>query len=136
MAIRIESRVLPFDVDQALADVEELVGDELQSFVEYDVDDYHVLYLSDLALSMYEGEELAFAHFDRIHSHVHLDFTEIDLFTEGLFPIAEDVEYVTTSLDFMKLVRVYHDDMGVFVSLSPNANEVPVVEAIRDHMTA
>ena len=136
MAIRSDSRVVEFDADAALAAAEEVAGSDLYSFVEYDVEEYNVQYLSDFALQMYEDEEQAFDHFDRIHSHVHLDFTEIDLFTEGLFPIAEDVEYVTTSLDFMKLVRVYHDDMGIFVSLAAHVDEVPVIEAIREHMTA
>ena len=136
MAIRSDSRVVEFDADAALAAAEDVAGSDLYSFVEYDVEEYNVQYLSDFALQMYETEEQAYDHFDRIHSHVHLDFTEIDLFTEGLFPIAEDVEYVTTSLDFMKLVRVYHDDMGIFVSLAPHIDEVPVIEAIRNHMTA
>lgn len=135
MVIRNDSEVVPFDADAALEDVQELVGPELHSFVEYDVDDLRVLYLSDVALGMYEDEAHAFAHFERIHSHVHLDFTEIDLFTEGLFPIAEGVEYMTTALDFLKLVRIYQDHTGIFISLSPDVDEVPVVEAIRDHMT-
>lgn len=136
MAIRNDSRVVEFDADAALAAAEEVAGSDLYSFVEYDVEEYNVQYLSDFALQMYEDEAQAFDHFDQIHSHVHLDFTEIDLFTEGLFPIADEVEYVTTSLDFMKLVRIYHDNMGIFVSLAPHVDEVPVIEAIRDHMTA
>jgi hypothetical protein len=136
MAIRKTSEVVAFDADAAFADAQTLAGPELYSFVEYDVEEYQVLFLSDLALDMYDSADQAFAHFDKIHSHVHLDFTEIDLFTEGLFPVAEGVEYVTTALDFLKLVRVYHDGTGVFVSLAPTADEVPIVEAIRDHMTA
>lgn len=136
MAIHSESRVVSFDADAALADAKAVAGDDLHSFVEYDLEDYNVQYLSDHALDMYDDEAQAHAHFDRIHSHVHLDFTEIDLFTEALFPVSEGVEYVTTALDFLKLVRVYHDDMGVFVSLAPNVDEVPVVAAIRTHMTA
>lgn len=136
MALLQESQVVDFDADAALDAIDATDGTDVHAVVEYDVHDYRVLYLSDFALDMYEDEAQAFDHFDQIHSHVHLDFTEIDLFTDALFPVADGVKYVTTALDFLKLVRVYHDDTGLFLSLSSTTDEVPIVDTIREYMTA
>ncbi|MFB6198986.1 MAG: hypothetical protein ABEI52_12085, partial [Halobacteriaceae archaeon] len=104
----------------------------IYTFVEFDRDDYTLLYVDESTLEFYDDEETMREHFDRIHSYVHLDLTENDLMLGDLFPIASEVRYITTSLDYIKLLRVYHEDVGLFVALDPAEPEHLVAKAIEN----
>jgi len=41
------------------------------------------------------------------------------------------VEYITTSMDFLKILRVYVGDDGLFISVDPAEPVVPIVDAIK-----
>jgi len=130
MAISNPSRVVSFDADRIRGVVEDAVQGTLRSFVEYDADTFHPLYVDDLTLSFYEDEAEMYEHFERIHSHASLDFTEIDLFTDELFPVADRVRYLATGFDAFTIVRVYLDREGLFLALDPGEPVEPLIEAI------
>lgn len=119
------------DGDRLVERLRDRVQGTLFAVATYDVEDVDLLYVSDAARNFYESEEQMYDHFETIHSYVHVDFVEMELFTDELFPLAEDVEYVVTSMDFLKLVRVYEGDVGVFFSIEPDEPVVPLVEVVR-----
>lgn len=130
MPVTNASAVVEFDADAACEAAQEAVSGTLRTFVEFDADSFNALYVDDVTLAFYEDEDHMRAHFSQLHSYVYLDLAEMDLFTEELFPVAERVEYITTSLDFFKLVRVYYDDQGLFLALDHDEPVEPVIRAI------
>lgn len=125
-----------FDADGTglVEHLREKTDGELYSVVEYDKDEFNLLYVADTTRSFYEDDEQMHDHFEEIHSYVHLDFVEMDLFTDRLFPLADRVEYITTRLDFMKLVRFYVGDRGLFVSVEPDEPIVEIAEIVRESL--
>jgi len=132
MPITNASTVVHFDADGALAAVQARASGTLRSFVEFDEETFNPLYVDDATLALYEDEAQMQAHFTNLHSYLYLDLAETDLFTEQLFPVAEAVDYLTTALDYVKLVRLYHGDEGLFLALDPDEPVQPLVDAIRE----
>ena len=132
MTIRNASTVIEFDAEAVIAAVREAVDAPPFTVVEFDADRYNPLFVSEEGLALYRDEEQMAAHFDAIHSFASIDFNEIDLFTEELFPVAEEVRYITTGLDYLTLLRIYFDRSGLFLALSPEETAEPVVEAVVD----
>lgn len=118
------------DVAAMRSAVEDTVDGTLRSFAEFDADDFNLVYVDDVSVAFYDDEEHMHAHFEEIHSYVHIDFTEIDFFTEELFPAANRVRYLTTAFDLFTLVRVYFGDEGLFLALDRDEAVEPVIEAI------
>lgn len=112
------------------AAVQDTIDGSLRSFVEFDPDDFTVHHVDDLTRSFYDDHMMD--HFSEIHSYVHIDFTEVDFFTEELFPVTDHVRYLATSFDVFTLVRVYFDDEGMFMALDRDEPVEPVIEAIED----
>ncbi|MXR19196.1 hypothetical protein [Halobacterium bonnevillei] len=110
--------------------VEGTIDGTLRSFVEFDSDNFTVVHYDDRTRSFYDDEAHMMEHFEEIHSYVHIDFTEVDFFTERLFPITDHVRYFATSFDVFTLLRVYFDDEGLFLALDRDEPVEPVVEAI------
>jgi hypothetical protein len=132
MPVRNASEVVAFDADAACEAVQATVSGTLRSFVEFDRESFNPLYVDDSTRSFYDDEEHMLEHFSQLHSYVYLDLTEMDLFTDELFPVAERVKYITTALDFFKLVRVYYGDEGLFLALDHDEPVEPIVRAIRE----
>lgn len=132
MPVENASEVVEFDADAACEAVQSTVSGTLRSFVEFDDETFNPLYVDDSTLAFYDDEDHMEAHFDQLHSYVYLDLTEMDLFTDELFPIAQRVEYITTALDAFKLVRIYRGGEGVFVALDHDEPVDPVVGAVTD----
>lgn len=132
MPVQNASEVVEFDADAACEAVQATVSGTLRSFVEFDGESFNPLYVDDSTLSFYDDEDHMREHFSQLHSYVYLDLTEMDLFTDELFPVAERVEYITTALDFFKLVRIYRDGDGVFVALDHDEAVQPVVDAVEN----
>lgn len=136
MPVSNPSSVVSFDGDAVRAVLEEGVEGALRSLVEYNHDEFNPLYVDDVTLSFYEDEAAMTAHFERIHSYIHLDFTELDLFTDELFPVSERVRYLSTGFDVFTLVRVYIDREGLFMALDPDEPVEPLVRAVEDAVDA
>lgn len=130
MPMRNASTLVGFDADAACEAILGAIDGTLRSFVEFDSESFNPLYVDDSTLAFYDDEQHMLAHFDQLHSYVYLDLAEMDLFTEELFPIADRVEYITTAMDFFKIVRVYYDDEGLFLALDHDESVEPVVRAL------
>lgn len=107
-----------------------VAGDGVQTVVSFDRSGFDVAYVADAVEEAYGSREAMLEHYEEIHSYVNVDFTEQELFTSELFPIAEDVRYMATGLDFATLVRIYVGEEGLFLALDPGVDVVAVVEAI------
>lgn len=136
MPVENRSEVVSFDADAALADARDAVDGTLFAFVEYDDDEFNPLYVDDATLTFYDDEHHMLAHFEEIHSYVHVDFMEMEMFVDDLFPVADRVRYITTAMDYMTLVRVYADREGVFVALAADEPVQPLVAAVERHVSA
>jgi len=132
MTVANPSVIIDADAELLVDRLQAALEGTLYSLVEYDTTDLNVLYADDATLAFYEDRDHLLAHFERVHSHVHIDFEQMELFTDTLFPVADRVEYITTALDYMKLVRVYNRENGLFVAIEPDEPVDPVVDAIRD----
>lgn len=130
MAVSNDPSVVSVDAAAMREAVEETVDGPLRSLVEFDADEFGVLYVDDLTLQFYEDESEMLAHFEEIHSYVHADFTEKAFYTEDLFPVSERVRYIATGFDIFTVVRVYFGDEGLFVTVDRDEPVEPIVEAI------
>jgi hypothetical protein len=119
-----------FDADAGLTAAREVAGDAVRSFIEYTPEEYHILYASRETLDIYGGRDAMVDHFDEIHSYVHIDFTERDLFSEELLPHAGEVKTIVTRQEQLTLVRLFHGDGGLVISLAPDEPIVPVLDAV------
>lgn len=130
--------VVSFDVDAVIAAIEDALddADSLHVVAPFTPETYELAYVDDLTHSFYRDDEEMTAHFDRIHEYAGIDFSEIGLVVDDLFPIANGVEYIATGLDYLTVVRVYTGREGLFVSLDPGAEPSVVVEAMRDAVDA
>ncbi|MDS0477725.1 hypothetical protein [Natrinema sp. 1APR25-10V2] len=126
------SELAAFDADRARQAVQQTVSGPLYAFCEYDTESFRPLYLSDETVSMYESQAAMLEHFETIHTNVHMDFMQIKLFRNTLFPDAERVEYITTAMDFMKILRVYVGETGLFVAVDLDEPVIPIVDAIKE----
>ena len=106
----------------------------LHSVVRFDPDDFRILYVAGEAESRYPTESAMVEHFERIFAYVGIDFAEKTLFSDVLLPDAGTVRYMTTSLDSVKVVRVYEESEGVFVGVDPEEAVPPLVDAVGEHL--
>lgn len=127
--------IYPVDAAALREALSERLEGTLRSLVEFDDEGFNVLYADDTTLSFYDSVEQMHEHFGHIHGFVNLDHAEIDLFTEELFPVSEDVRYLATGLDLFTLVRVYVDDCAYFVAVDPDEPVLPVVRTIERIVT-
>lgn len=118
------------DAGAAVEAARSVAGDGVRTVVSFDRKGFDVVYVDDVVDDFYEDREHMHAHYEQIHSYVNVDFTEQDLFVEELFPVAEDVRYMATGLDFSTLVRVYVGTEGLFLSLDKGIDVEAVVDAI------
>ncbi|MFC7136015.1 hypothetical protein ACFQRB_04490 [Halobaculum litoreum] len=88
------------------------------------------MYVDDPTRAAYDDDAEMAAHFDRIHQYAGIDFSEIGLFVDDLFPAAEGVEYLATGMDYLTVVRVFLGDEGLLLSLDPDADVARVVDAV------
>lgn len=132
MAITNAPRVVPLEGDDVVRAVLDVADETVQSIVEYDEAEFNPLYVDEVTLALYRNEEQMHAHFEEIHSYVHVDFTEMALFTEELFPVANSVRYLTAGFDTFTLLRVYFDSAGLFIALDPDEQVKPIVQAVEE----
>ena len=119
-----------FDAAATLSAAREAAGEEnVLICVVYDDSDFRTLYVDDRVDAMYPDEDARTEHFGQIHSYVHLDFTEKDLF-EDLFLEPDGVRAFVTYMGNVVAVRVVAEKQGVFLSLAPGAPVSDVVDAV------
>lgn len=112
-----ESEIVDIDAAEAVEEAAAVEG-TLHSLVEFNHRRFNTLYVSDATRGLYADEAEMMAHFEQIHDYVNIDFTEAELFTEDLFPMADRVRYKATALDVLTILRIYLDDQrGLFVAV-------------------
>lgn len=132
MPVTNRSTLAEVDGDAALEAVRETIDGTLYSFCEYDTERFRPLYVDEQTIAMYEDQAAMIDHFEQIHANVHMDFMQTNLFRNTLFPVAERVEHITTRMDFLKIVRFYVGDNGLFLAIEPDEPVEPLVETIKD----
>ncbi|WP_224448970.1 hypothetical protein [Haloprofundus salilacus] len=126
------SDIVTFDADAVVRAARGAADGPIYSLAVYTPEAYELLHVDDVTLTFYRDEEQMLAHFDQIHDYAGIDFAEIELLTEELFPIADRVDYVTTAMNYLKFLRVYFDREGIFLALAPDEPVTPVIEALRE----
>jgi hypothetical protein len=127
-----DSWSVSFDAAAMQDAVQDTVEGTVRSLVTFDKQDFEVLYVDDLTEQFYEDEDQMYAHFEEIHSYVHVDFTEKSFYTEDLFPVSERVRYIATGFDIFTVVRIYFDEEGLFLTLDRDEPVKPVVSAVEE----
>jgi len=115
-----DARIVDFDADRVVEEMRAEVGEYLGSVAEYDRDDTHLLYASNLVVSFFEGVDGVEEFADSFHDHAAHDFYERELF-EDLVPMSNEVNGFVTRMDGALLIRYLVGDQGLFVSTAPNA---------------
>ena len=127
-----ERDVVDFDAGAVLEAARSAVGERsLFTCVVYDDADFETVYVDDRIRAIYEDDASREEHFGQIHSYVHLDFTEMELFRE-LFREPGRIRAFVTYMDAFVAVRVVAEKQGVFLSVSPNAPVTDLVDAVED----
>ena len=131
--------VVSFDVGAAIGSIERALGDDADLHVAaaFTPEAYEIVSVDDLTRSLYTDDAAMRDHFDRIHRYAGIDFSEIGLFVDELFPVADGVEYLATGMDYLTVVRVYvGSEEGLLLTLSPDAEVGAVVDAVADAVDA
>jgi hypothetical protein len=129
-----DSEVVEFDAEAALAAANEAIGSEkVFSCVVYDAESFRTAYVDDRLDELYADTDGRREHFDEIHSYVHLDFTEQELFEE-LFRDPEGVRAFVTYMGSLIAVRIVTDKQGVFFSVAPDAPVTKLVSAVETEL--
>lgn len=130
MSIRNPARLSGFDADAAL-EAALSVSDDVHISVEYDTEEFNVLYVDDRTIALYGGEEPMMEHFEEVHSYVHVDFTERDLFQDVLFA-AGKVRAFVTYMEYTVVVRFLRGNQGLFFAMDPEAPVTETLAAVRE----
>lgn len=124
--------IVGFDADASLAAARGAVGEgRVLICVAYDDTDFRTVYVDERIDAMYPDEGERRTHFGQIHSYVHLDFTEQDLF-EDLFLEPDGTRAFVTYMGNLIAVRVVTETEGLFLALAPGSPVTELVDAVED----
>lgn len=130
MSITRPSRVVSFDADAGLSAALDADEEHVRICAEYDIDEWELLYVADHVLEAYEdGEQTLELKAEDLHSYIHLDFTERELFEE-LAPRSGAVVAYVTRMEHHSLVRYLSGREGLFLSLDRGADLTAVLDAV------
>ncbi|MFQ3319394.1 MAG: hypothetical protein ACI8UR_000046 [Natronomonas sp.] len=127
--------VVSFGAERALDVARETVDDDaLLLCVVYDETEFRTMYVDERVDALYPDEDARIEHFGQIHSYVHLDFTERELFDE-LFLDPDGVRAFVTYMGTNIAIRVVTETEGVFLTVAPGTAVTPLVDAVEDVVT-
>jgi hypothetical protein len=129
MVVSEDSALVDFDADAALSSAREQFEGEIHLCVEYTTEEFHTLYADETTLSLYGDREQMTDHFEEVHSYVHVDFTERNMF-EDIFVGAGEVRSFVTQMEYVTLIRVLDGEQGLFLTVDPGTDVTAVVEAV------
>ncbi|WP_336133706.1 hypothetical protein [Natronomonas amylolytica] len=128
--------VVDFDPEAVLSAANGAIGAEnVFTCVVYDAERFRTVHVDDRLEALYADHEERQAHFGEVHSYVHLDFTERELFEE-LFRDPEGVRAFVTYMSSLVAVRVVSEKQGVFFSIAPDAPVTKLVTSVEAEMQA
>lgn len=130
MAVTRESQIVSFDADAAVSAALAADREHVRVGAEYDIHDWQILYVAEHVVEEYEAssDDLE-GRGAGLHSYIHLDFTEQELF-EDLAPGGGDVLAVLTKMEHRVLVRYLFDHEGLFLSLEEGVDLTAVLDAV------
>lgn len=132
MPLTRESRVVGFDADGAVEAALQVDADHVRICAEYDIDEWELLYIADDVLAEYEaGVDDLQSRAGKLHSYIHLDFTERELFEE-LAPNSGAVVAYVTRMERRSLVRFLSGHEGLFLSLDRGADTTAILDAVEE----
>jgi len=120
-----------FDAEAALAAARDVDGDPVRLCVEYTAEEFHTLYADETTMALYGDREEMRSHFEEVHSYVHIDFTEKDLFGE-IFRAAGEVRSFVTVMEHTAMLRILVGQQGLFLSVDPDADVTALVAAVEN----
>jgi len=129
MVVSEDSTLVDFDADAAVSAAREQFEGEIHLCVEYTTEGFHTLYADETTLSLYGDREPMTEHFEEVHSYVHVDFTERDMF-EDVFVGAGEVRSFVTQMEYVTLSRVLDGEQGLFLTVDPGTDVTAIVEAV------
>ncbi|WP_135852666.1 hypothetical protein [Halorussus salinus] len=130
-AVSNEPHLTDFDTSSALSAVEEVAGDGLRAFVEYDDETYNLLYIAERVVQEF-GDEATLEEFaDRLHYNYKLDFNEREMYADLYGPLGELAAFAVY-LDDETLVRYVGEREGIYVSVEPDVSANGVVDALTE----
>jgi hypothetical protein len=129
MVVSEDSTLVDFDADAAVSAAREQFEGEIHLCVEYTTEGFHTLYADETTLSLYGDREPMTEHFEEVHSYVHVDFTERDMF-EDVFVGAGEVRSFVTQMEYVTLIRVLDGEQGLFLTVDPGTDVTAIVEAV------
>ena len=122
--------VVTFDVEKALATARETVGEEAVLIcVAYDESAFTTVHVDERFDALYPGAGARREHFGEIHSYVHLDFIERELFTE-LFLQPGRVKAFVTYMNALIAIRIVTGGEGLFLGIAPGTETTELVERV------
>ena len=129
MVVSEDSTLVDFDADAAVSAAREQSEGEVHLCVEYTTEGFHTLYADETTLSLYGDREQMTDHFEEVHSYVHVDFTERNMF-EDIFVGAGEVRSFVTQMEYVTLIRVLDGEQGLFLTVDPGTDVTAIVEAV------
>ena len=129
MVVSEDSTLVDFDADAAVSAAREQFEGEVHLCVEYTTEGFHMLYADETTLSLYGDREQMTDHFEEVHSYVHVDFTERNMF-EDVFVGAGEVRSFVTQMEYVTLIRVLDGEQGLFLTVDPGTDVTAIVEAV------
>jgi hypothetical protein len=129
MALTRDSTVVSFDADAALEAALDVIGEDLRVCSEYDMHDYRILYVADRLVDLIGSEEAIEELAEELHSYVHIDFIERELFEE-MAPTGGSVEAYVTRMEEIIIVRCLTDEEGVYFALERGVDLDAFLDAV------
>lgn len=130
-AVRNEANLTDFDVSTALSAVEDIAGDDLRAFVEYDDEAYNPLYIAARVVREFGGEASLDEFAGKLHYNYKLDFTEREMYEDLYEPLGE-VAAFAVYLDDETLIRYVGEREGIYVSVEPDVSANRIVDALTE----
>lgn len=131
MTIANDSTLVSFDAGAAVATLRAEMDESVHLCVEFDTEEFNILFADEMTLGLYDSEREILDHFDEVLSYVHIDFMEKELFEE-VFRAAGEVRSFVTYMSNVTLVRVLVGREGLFFTVDPDADVTALVEAVED----
>lgn len=133
--IRNSSTLDGFDADAVLEELQEIVGEKLRVFAEYNAETYNIIYL-DEKMADRLGESVDIGSFaERIHDDYRLDFTEKRMY-EDVYAEFGEVRAFAVFFARNAIFRFVGETTGLYVSLDLDAPFTTVIEAVYDVIEA
>lgn len=123
------SILVEFDADAVLETVRAMAGDTIGVCVEYNTRSFNILYLEESLENRFEDLDELYEVGEDLHTTLFIDFTEQKLLND-FHPVLGEMRASVTYMSGLTMIRVIQEDEGLFLTIEPDAQVTPVIEAI------